>query len=271
MNINFAKLVVLLLPTFLRHTKLAYFIEACIEPAKRMYNELVAWNEEKKLEIATTCQICYLEAYLNYKLLNTFERKIMIQDGLGTDVDFHVVVPSSVNIDTYRLEAIVDKFKLIGKRYDVVGGSVSYSFAWQNFLQEIVVATNAGVWQNFLQEIVQGVKKELTIALEVTKNYQNGYCRVYQRAYVVTGDTVTSDVSVTIHMHLASTNEYVDKDLTILAGNNSSGTFDSPWFQNGTTQLTAIWTDADEDTDYTNSYDDSCVYHIDKTTHTITI
>jgi hypothetical protein len=177
MKIDFSKLVVLLLPTFLRQTVLAYFVETCIKPAKVLYNDLVSWAEEKRLELATNCQICYLEAYLNYKLLGSFDRQIVIVNSDGITTDFSVVVPTTVAVDSYRLKAIVDKYKLIGKRYEVVGGTVSFQYEWENFYPEILSVDDASKWQSFYPEIVS-VKKEAYINSYVRESGGNVYLSI---------------------------------------------------------------------------------------------
>jgi len=228
MKIDFSKLGVLLLPTFIRHTKMAYFIEACIQPVKTMYNDLVAWNEEKKLEIATTCQAMYLEAYLNYKLLNTFNRTIVIADGDGITVDFKVVIPKTEKVDTYQVKAIVDKYKLIGKRYSILGGTLTYSATWQNFLSEIVLATNTGKWQNFLSEIVQG-KKDNEINFDTVHVSSSRIAITASSTYPVTSDVVLN-VRHDWEIHELFNDEDRDSQdsdvcyLTIYKGNSTSTT-----------------------------------------------
>jgi hypothetical protein len=228
MKIDFNKLIVLLLPTFLRQTVLAYFIEACIKPAKVLYNDLVSWAEEKRLELATNYQICYLEAYLNYKLLGSFDRKIVIVNSDGITTDFSVVVPTTVTVDTYRLKAIVDKYKLIGKRYEVVGGTVSYQYEWQSFYPEILSVDDAAKWGDFYPEI-ESVKKDAFICIEITSNQPH----IYASAYAIdsNGDSVkvTSDVVIQLNVQWRLESNWNEKnsatiELTISAGNSLSPT-----------------------------------------------
>ncbi len=196
MKIDFSKLVVLLLPTLLRRTKLAYFIEACIEPARTKYNELVAWHEEKKLELATTAQVCYLEAYLNYKLLGSFNRRIIVETADGITTDFNIIVPADVTADTYQIQALVDKYKLIGKRYDVVGGTVVYSSMWTNFIREVIAVTDAAKWINYHPEVIV-FKKDANVYLQVN---ENGAFDQDVTAFIAEGYAATSDIEVLVQV-----------------------------------------------------------------------
>jgi hypothetical protein len=96
-------------------------------------------------------------------------------DGITTD--FSVVVPTTVAVDSYRLKAIVDKYKLIGKRYEVVGGTVSFQYEWENFYPEILSVDDASKWQSFYPEIVS-VKKEAYINSYVRESGGNVYLSI---------------------------------------------------------------------------------------------
>lgn len=227
MKIDFSKLVVLLLPQTLRQTKLAYFIEACAEPFKVLYNSLVSYNATKRLEIATNYQTCYLEAYLNYILLGSFDRQITITDGDGITVDFYIVIPTTVSVNIYRVEAIVDKYKLIGKRYSVIGGSVTYASTWQTFLAEIVSVTNVGVWQTFLPEIIT-TTKDIDVNLTATPYKESGtlIMEVYLQDNTLAESTLTVVIAYTYAIQTDRTEQghikYLQKKDTLFIYADSS-------------------------------------------------
>lgn len=171
MNIDFAKLVVLLLPTRLRMPVLAFFIESCIEPLKLMYNNLIAWGEDKRLEQVTNWQVCQLESYLNKVLVGDAQRRdIFITDGDGFTRDFVVNITEGVIVDELRLKAIVDKFKLLGTRYNAAGSARTYAFNWVQHVEELNNAGTIATWIEHVEEAIDR-KLEATLMTGATLNY----------------------------------------------------------------------------------------------------
>jgi hypothetical protein len=79
----------------------------------------------------------YLETILNYRLLGSFIRTIYISDGDGVIVDFIVNVPSGLNIDNYRMIALIEKYKIAGKRYIIGQSAYTYQVLWSDFYCEL--------------------------------------------------------------------------------------------------------------------------------------
>jgi len=135
MNIDFIKLITLLLPTFMRNGLIS-IIQAVASQFTSLYSDFQLWQIDIRLQAAMTCQVMYLETILNYRLLGSFIRTIYISDGDGVIVDFIVNVPAGLNIDNYRMIALIEKYKIAGKRYTIGQSAYIYEVQWSDFYCE---------------------------------------------------------------------------------------------------------------------------------------
>lgn len=134
MNIDFKRLLQLLFPTLLRRDMTA--ITAIGAVLQLMYDEFRAWQADIRLQASTTCQVMYLELMLNYRLLNTFNRVIYITDADGISTDFIINIPESVTVDYSRLQSLINKYKLYGKRFSTEQSTYAYDVVWTNYVCE---------------------------------------------------------------------------------------------------------------------------------------
>lgn len=234
MKIDFAKLIVLLLPNSLRQTKLAFFVEACVEPLRTMYEDFLLWGEQKKLELATTWQVIQLESYLNKVLVGSaIRRDIFITDGDGFTSDFIINISSGISIDETRLKSIVDKYKLLGKRYIITGSARSYQFRWLNHVEEVVNAGKTFRWLNHVEEVVS-IKIGVCVKCIVTPQYNlSGYISTITFEYLlfdVFGNpfTAVTDVYVKLWCQFSQGGEGLYFSALIRAGNNQKITIERP-------------------------------------------
>lgn len=145
-NIN--KLIQLLLPTFLRKTKLIAILESIASPIDTLYQDTL-------YKMQHDCRVIYLEKVLNEKftmgyspMFHLSTRKIIIEDGeaiprdyifqnnesetMWLDFedeqeyidepseayhDFIIKVPEDLIIDMAKFKQTVDYYKLAGKKY----------------------------------------------------------------------------------------------------------------------------------------------------------
>lgn len=177
-EIDFDRLMLLLLPTALRKPRLFALLQVMVVSLRALYNTFIANRDRNIAIVNVTPQVCYLRGVLN----DTFDpdtdseqrRRITIGDGTTSDwvilynntlfnniggkqpvwlskatststsemgaityslgsaklfakqdsilsegFDFVVTVPDGILYDMARLRAIVDFYKLAGKRYDV--------------------------------------------------------------------------------------------------------------------------------------------------------
>jgi hypothetical protein len=141
MNIDFAKLLDLLMPTFLRAGILQALLNAVATPFNLLLKSFQTWQSDMRLQAAITCQVMYMEAILNYRLFGNFLRTVYLTDGDGVTVDFIVNVSPGVTVNGQLLISLIEKYKLQGKRYKIVQSSVIYTTEWGNpvcQLQELI-------------------------------------------------------------------------------------------------------------------------------------
>ena len=150
-KINFDKLVILLLPTFLRKPRMIAFLSLFSKELTTLYNAWLLKKIADEIWLNHNSQVCYLRKILNDEF-DDLERRIKITDGqlyerkyiytlgekkpvkLGriyirqttdyadTGIDFFVIVPAEVNIEQnkYKLEALVNRYRLASKRFKVI-------------------------------------------------------------------------------------------------------------------------------------------------------
>ena len=148
-NIDYNRLTILLLPTFLRKPVLIGYIQSLISPIDNLYYKWFSFREDNLYKVKHTGQICKLRKALNDRF-DPMLRRIIIGDGnryrrqylyttpenrpkyLGTmflhqnsdyadtGVDFIVFVPAQIiNQLPYELKAVIDFYKAGGKRYKI--------------------------------------------------------------------------------------------------------------------------------------------------------
>lgn len=147
-NININKLVTLLTPTFLRKDGFLGYAQALVTPIATLHQQFYVKRLDNLYKLNHNGQVCYLRKVLN-DAFDAQLRRIRITDGnkyqrnyiytnveqqpkyLGTiyirnandyadsGVDFRVVVPIGFDLtnNIYQLKALIDFYKLAGKRY----------------------------------------------------------------------------------------------------------------------------------------------------------
>ncbi|WP_286513385.1 hypothetical protein [Empedobacter falsenii] len=150
-KINFDKLVVMLLPTYLRKPRMIAFITLFSAELTKLYNAWLVKKIEDEKWLYHNSQVCKLRKILNDEF-DDLQRRIIITDGqlyerkyiytlgekkpvkLGkiyirqasdyadTGIDFFVIVPVEINIkqNKYKLEALINRYRLASKRYKII-------------------------------------------------------------------------------------------------------------------------------------------------------
>ena len=147
-NLNIDKLLVLLTPTFLRKPKLVAWLRMLATPLHKLLYTFQQARTADLYNLAHNSQICYLRKVLNDEF-DDEQRRIRIEDGkqkqrlyiyprsankplylgkiflyqrgdyIDGGVDFIVVLPKDLTYDKYKLEALVNFYKLAGKRWTI--------------------------------------------------------------------------------------------------------------------------------------------------------
>lgn len=191
MNIDFIKLLKLLFPTFLRSGTIGALLTAIGTDLNALYTSFKNWQTDARLQAAITCQVMYMEAIINYRLFGNFHRTIYITDGDAVTVDFHVNITPGVTVNGQLLISLIKKYKLVGKRYDVVQSTVTYSAEWTDFVCELNELIYTSEWSDFVCELV-----------EETQTLIDNYITL---TYTENGSGVGVDFTVTAQYPVAST------------------------------------------------------------------
>ena len=113
-NFKIEKLVILLIPSFLRKTRMVGWIRTLSAPISQLYYDFIQKRYLDIKKLGLNGQVCYLRKALNYS---------------DTGVDFIVKIPLEIweakkiptsEIGKYRffeIEALIDFYKLASKRY----------------------------------------------------------------------------------------------------------------------------------------------------------
>jgi hypothetical protein len=147
-NFNIDKLLVLLTPTFLRKRKLVAWLRTLAMPLNKLLDDFKVHRERDLYNLTHNSQVCYLRKALNDEFDPQLKR-IKIEDGtrnirryiyqrninrplylgrmflylrgnyIDGGVDFVVVLPRGLEYDKYKLEALVNFYKLAGKRWTI--------------------------------------------------------------------------------------------------------------------------------------------------------
>lgn len=149
-KVDFDRLVLLLLPTFLRKPVLFGYVRALIAPIAGLHYKWSRMRDDNLTKLSYNSQRCYLRKALNDKY-DPDLRRITIEGTLGVDqdyiytqaenldvflgvmyleqdfnymigaVDFLVNVPAAIlNEKINEITALVDFYKLAGKSYQLV-------------------------------------------------------------------------------------------------------------------------------------------------------
>lgn len=97
-NIDFDRLILLLLPTFLRKPVLFGYIKAVISPVASLHYKWKQMRADNIKKLSYNCQRCYLRGALNDKY-DPDLRRIFIGDTLEIDQDY-IYTPAE-NLDVY--------------------------------------------------------------------------------------------------------------------------------------------------------------------------
>lgn len=152
---DFKRLILWLLPINLRTGISVAWLNALLTPVRTVYAQFAARRLSNLYRLDTTPQVCYLEKMLNDRYDN-IQRRVHISDHsriadvnifleeeikplyiyrdyenkpvwLGTmaereavETDFVVNVPYTVTYNDKEMRALLDSYKLAGKRYEIV-------------------------------------------------------------------------------------------------------------------------------------------------------
>ena len=101
-DVNFKRLALLLLPTFLRRPLLGAVVYAAVSPLQGLHTRFVLWMRNTNYRIQHNGQVCHLRAVLNDRF-DPIERRITITE--DAENVGHIVLPHRDSGDGLRLPA----------------------------------------------------------------------------------------------------------------------------------------------------------------------
>ncbi len=143
---NIKRLIVLLIPTFLRQSKFIAWLFVLSKPLEMLYSDFVSYKLKTGQNLKINGQVCYLRKALNDEF-DPYLRRIKIYDAViqkGSYLykisekkpqylgklylysslylsekgsHFIVEIPSELNPKTYKIETMINYYKLAGKKY----------------------------------------------------------------------------------------------------------------------------------------------------------
>lgn len=156
--IDYNKLLVWLLPTFLRRVKLSKWLKVLLHPITILYNDFLKYRKRVNYKLSHNSQVCYLQKVLNDSF-DTEQKRIYIKNGLfiqalyvyspqenlpvyidtqyiysdedliGRQDDFIVLVPSQLKpSNPIALEGFLNDMKALINEYKLA--SKTYSIKW---------------------------------------------------------------------------------------------------------------------------------------------
>ena len=126
MNIDFSKLVQLLLPTFLRKEVLIELIRTMIWPLLDLHSRFNLWADSARYKANMNASVIALERHIQREL----DVLAVIEEMDGKPTDFLVTVSGTV--DEHRLKSLLDQYKLAGRSFIFRIGTVAYSCSFIN-------------------------------------------------------------------------------------------------------------------------------------------
>jgi hypothetical protein len=149
-KVDFDKLTLLLLPTFLRKPVLFGYLKALISPIASLHYRWSKMRDENLKKLSYNCQRCYFRGALNDKF-DPVLRRITFDDTLslqqdyiytqtenldvylgtmwleqdfnyaGSTVDYLVMVPRDImNAKLNEIVALIEFYNLAGKQYQII-------------------------------------------------------------------------------------------------------------------------------------------------------
>lgn len=173
MNIDYNKLIELLLPTFLRRPRLFALLRTLVsKPLQELFSQFHLWRVKSRYEASITPQVCSLI----HAVKQTFDCVCEITELDGKPYDFLVEIDRSTDLNA--IKEFINQHKLAGKSYIFKLGDVSFTALWINYANEDLVELYSAEWTMHVNE-EDGVNR---ISISLHKNFDNNAWIVRARA-----------------------------------------------------------------------------------------
>ena len=126
MNIDYNKLVQLLLPTFIRKNVLVELIWPMVAQLQIMHSQFNLWFDEARYKANTNASVVSLTELIQRE----FDVLANIEELDGLPTDFKVNVSGAV--EEVRLRSLINQYKIAGRSFTFRVGTVGYSCGFIN-------------------------------------------------------------------------------------------------------------------------------------------
>ena len=143
--VDWNKYIKSLLPTRIRGGRLVALISALLGQAEGAHSSTNAYIADARLRSAITPQVCWLQKVL----ADTLGYTCTITEADGLPVDFNV---NGVHYaDLARAHALLERYKLAGRSYQVNLGDITASAAWADYrCERTLEVTASAAWGSYV-------------------------------------------------------------------------------------------------------------------------
>jgi len=154
MRIDYDRLIILLLPLRIRTVRLISLLRVLVSPIVIMHDNFHIWSEKRRIRAAATPQALMVEQLV---LSETGLSIKIIPVEIGASPDFEVKHPddaSAANVEAAR--SVIDRYKLAGKSYRVVGSVVPFTASWSGFICVVseIIAVESQEWTEPVCQVI---------------------------------------------------------------------------------------------------------------------
>lgn len=122
------------------------FCTVLIAPLQTLYNDFNQYRKRMKIKAGGSPQVCMLQKIVK----DSLDIDLIISEGNGKPVDF-IIHTSFTDVDKERqLFALIDRYKLAGKRYEYKNAALYIESHWDEYVCEQQTAFIA--WREYLCE-----------------------------------------------------------------------------------------------------------------------
>lgn len=186
---DFNRLIELLLPTFLRQSKIVAMLRVLIgNPLQRRHTDYSLFRANTRYGASITPQVCSLRHAIERK----YDVQCEIKELDGRPYDFLVEIDRSADLNAIR--GLLTKFSLAGKTFLFALGDTVYSAEWSNYVNENLITTYSADWINYVDERDRNVS--ITVYIERTIDIANQ--SITSRLIAISDEPVMSDITIKI-------------------------------------------------------------------------
>ena len=184
---DFNRLIELLLPTFLRQSKIVAMLRALVTaPLQSRHTEFNLFREKTRYEAAITPQVCSLMHAIN----RNFDVSVEITELDGKPYDYLVSIDRSTDLNAIR--DFLNRFSLAGKTFLFALGDTIYTAEWSEYVDENLIERYTAQWIDYVVEHDGKVNIEFYFYKEVEISDK----KIYYKLEAIADTPVKSNINI---------------------------------------------------------------------------